>query len=120
MPNNPFENIFSKVKSGTKTAAVQMARAGKIAKLKVEIASQKADRERLIKTIGTKIYSIYCKEQRLVEQVMTDEVTSELSQVQRIEAYMKELEQQVSQLQLEMRNADGNIIDATEVKESDQ
>ena len=92
-----FGNLFDKLKSQTKQAADQMKMAGRIAGLKVERSTQKAERERLLKEIGSKTFSIFAKEQGLDLKVLEEEVINELRHIERIDKRMEEIEVEIEQ-----------------------
>lgn len=114
---SPFGNIFDKVKSGAKQTAEQMGRAAKIAKLNVELNTQKGERDRHLKTIGSKVFAIYSKDKNLDAATVTEEVTNELNQIERIDKRTEELQGEIAALQAEFRSADG-VVDASEVKDT--
>jgi hypothetical protein len=114
------ESFFDKVKQNTSKAAAQMHLATKIAKLKVEIATQKSERERHLKTIGEKTYGIFARDKKLEGASVETEIANELSLIDRIDSHMKDLEDEIANLQSQFRNAEGTniVVDATEVKET--
>lgn len=116
-----FGNIFDKLKSSTKQAADQMKLAGRIAGLKVERTTQKAERERLLKEIGSKTFSIYSKSKSLDAPTLEEEIINELNHIERIDKRMVEIEEEIAQLQSEIMHTDGKeVVDADEVQESDE
>jgi hypothetical protein len=115
-----FGNIFDKLKSSTKQAADQMKLAGRIAGLKVERSTQKAERERLLKEIGSKTFSIYSKTKSLDSATLEEEIINELNHIDRIDKRMVEIEEEIAQLQSEILHTEGKeVVDADEVQESD-
>lgn len=114
-----FGNLFDKFKSSTKQAADQMKVAGKIAGLKVERSTQKAERERLLKEIGSKTFSIFSKTKSLDSQTLEEEIINELRHIERIDKRMLEIEDEISALQKELMNIGGKeIVEAEEVAEA--
>ncbi len=116
-------SFFDKVKQNTSKAAQQMNLATRIAKLKVEIATQKSERERHLKTIGEKTYGIFSRDKRLDGASVETETANELSLIERIDSHINELTKQISDLQSEFRSSDNKdniVVDATEVKETDE
>lgn len=115
-----FGNFFDQIKSGAKSTASQMGKAAKIAKLRVELATQKTERERHLKTIGTKVYAIYQKDKNLDVETVTNEVKNELNLIERIDKRTVEIQDEISTLQAEMRNegssdvVDAEVADATD------
>lgn len=116
-----MSSFFDKVKQNTNKAAHQMGLATKIAKLKVEIATQKSERERHLKTIGEKTYGIFSRDKELQTDSVKTEIANELSLIERIDAHIKELNDEIAQLRTEMGATEGkpDIVDADEVKETD-
>lgn len=116
-----FGNLFDKFKSSTKQAADQMKTAGKIAGLKVERSTQKAERERLLKEIGSKTYSIFNKSKNLDSQTLEEEIINELRHIERIDQRLDEIEEEISILQKELLHTGGkDVVDADEVQEADE
>lgn len=113
-----FGNFFDQIKSGAKSTASQMSKAAKIAKLRVELATQKTERERHLKTIGTKVYAIYQKDKNLDVEVVTTEVKNELSLIERIDNRTVDIQDEISTLQAEMRNEGGSDVVDAEVADS--
>lgn len=108
-----FGNIFDKFKSSTKQAAEQMKLAGRIAGLKVERSTQKAERERLLKEIGSKTFSIYTKTKSLDPATLEEEIINELHHIERIDKRMVEIEDEITQLQSEILHSDDkDVVDA--------
>ncbi len=122
MTSSPFGNIFDKLKSSTKQAADQMKIAGKIAGLKVERSTQKAERERLLKEIGSKTFSIFTKHKNLDSQTLEEEIINELRHIERIDKRMLEIEEEIGNLQQEILKSGGKveIVEAEDVNEDDE
>lgn len=111
-------SLFDKFKENASKAGQQMGLATRIAKLKVEIATQKSERERHLKTIGEKTYGIFARDKKLDGANVETEITNELSLIERIDMHIGELQEQIAELQAQFRNAErDNVVDATEVKE---
>lgn len=111
-------SLFDKFKENASKAGQQMGLATRIAKLKVEIATQKSERERHLKTIGEKTYGIFARDKKLDGANVETEITNELSLIERIDVHIGELQEQIAELQAQFRNAErDNVVDATEVKE---
>lgn len=116
-----FGNIFDKLKSSTKQAADQMKLAGRIAGLKVERSTQKAERERLLKEIGSKTFSIYSKTKSLDPATLEEEIINELNHIDRIDKRMVEIEEEIAQIQSEILHTEGKeVVDVDEVQEADK
>ena len=116
----PFDNLFNKVKQNTSKASQQFNLAAKIAKLRVEISTQKAERERHLKAIGEKTYAIFMREKTLDGNLVQNEVSNELNLIDRIDNHIEELHKEISHLQSEFRSpSDKDVVDAADVKETD-
>lgn len=115
----PFDNLFSKVKQNASKAGQQMNLSAKIVKLKVEISTQKAEKERHLKAIGEKTYAIFCRDKTLEGKSVQDEISTELNMVDRIDKHIEDLQKEISQLQAEFSHSEKDVVDASEVKETD-
>ncbi len=122
MTSSPFGNIFDKLKSSTKQAADQMKLAGRIAGLKVERSTQKAERERLLKEIGSKTFSVFSKNRTLDKTALEEELTNELHHIERIDKRLLEIEDEIAELQQELvkTGAKVEIVEADEVEEDSE
>jgi hypothetical protein len=114
----PFDNLFNKVKQNTSKATQQLNLAAKIAKLRVEVTTQRAERERHLKSIGEKTYAIFMRDNTLEGKVVQEEVANELNLIDRIDKHIEELQKDISHLQSEFRS-DKDVVDAAEVTETD-
>ena len=83
-----MDSFIDKVTKGTKQAANQMSLAAKIAKLNVEIATQKTEKERHVKSIGAKVYAIFAKNKQLDGKLVQEEISGELSLIERIDRHV--------------------------------
>jgi len=122
MTSSPFGNIFDKLKSSTKQAADQMKLAGRIAGLKVERSTQKAERERLLKEIGSKTFSVFSKNRTLDKTALEEELTNELHHIERIDKRLLEIEDEIAELQHELVKTGGKveIVEAEEAEEDSE
>lgn len=112
-------SFFDKFKQSTGKAGHQISLASRIAKLKVEIATQNSEKDRHLKTIGEKTYGIFARDKRLDGANVETEISNELSLIERIDSHIKDLQDEISALQAEFRNTENNVVDATDVKETD-
>ena len=115
-----MDSFINKVTKGTRQAATQMSLAAKIAKLNVEIATQKTEKERHIKSIGAKVYAIYAEKKVLDGRVLEEELSGDLNLIDRIDRHIEDLQREIAKLQAEFRNTEGkpDIVDASDVKET--
>lgn len=115
-----FGNLFDKFKTSTKGVADQMKLAGRIAGLKVERSTQKAERERLLKEIGSKTFSIYSKTKSLDQATLEEEIINEIHHIERIDKRMEEIEDEIKQVQAEIMHSEGkDVVDAEADEVSD-
>jgi hypothetical protein len=114
-------SFFDKFKEKGAQAAQKMGLMTRVAKLRVEVATQKSEKERHLKTIGEKTYGIFARDKKLEAANVEAEITNELSLIERIESHLEELESQIRELQAEIGSTDksGVVVDADDVKESD-
>lgn len=115
------DNLFNKFKEKSEKAGHQMNLAARIVKLNVEIKTQRSEKERHFKNIGGTIHAIFAKNKQLDGKVVQDEISNELSLIERIDKHIEELHQEISKLQAEFRNVGGNekdIVDASEVTDT--
>lgn len=115
-----MDSFFGKFGKGAKDTATRMTLAAKIAKLNVEVATQKSEKDRHIKSIGVKVYAIFAKNKQLDGKLIQEEISSDLNLIERIDKHIEELQQEIAQLQAEFRNLEGkdSVVDASDVKES--
>jgi hypothetical protein len=121
-----FGNLFDKLKSSTKSAAGQMKTAGRIAALRVERSTQKAERERLLKEIGSKTFSIFSKTQGLDLKTLEEEITNELRHIERIDKRLEEVNVEIETLKAELlpsaakdaADSSKDVVDAADVQEA--
>jgi hypothetical protein len=105
-------NILNKVKSATKQAADQTSRLAKIAKLKTNVLTLNAEKDRHLKTIGIRAYILFKDEKSKDGAELMDRVKDELAQIERIETKISELNVEIADLQA--GNAHVDVTDVTE------
>lgn len=115
-----FDNIINKFKTSTKQAADQMGRATKIARLKMDIMTLSGERARYFQTIGERTYSLFSEKGTLAESALTERITNELTQVERIDGRIRDLENQIADIQATVQDVNiAEVTDVTEVKQDD-
>ena len=114
----PFDNLFNKVKQNTTKAGQKLNLAAKIAKLRVEVSTQKAERDRHLRSIGEKTYAIFMRDQKLDSKLVNVEVANELNLIDRIDKHIDELQKEIKNLQSEF-TTDKDVVDAAEVTETE-
>jgi cell division protein FtsB len=107
-----FDNLINKFKDRTKQAADQMSKAAKIAKLKMDILTLVGEKTRHLQTIGQCTYAMFCDNGVIDGTNLVEETRGELSQIERIEARIRELEAQIADLQALVQQLD--VKDVTE------
>ncbi|HEY9790766.1 MAG TPA: hypothetical protein V6D22_10230 [Candidatus Obscuribacterales bacterium] len=113
-----MDSLFGKLTKGAKDTGAKVSLAAKIAKLNVEIATQKSEKDRHIKNIGVKVYAIFAKNKQLDGKLIQEEIASELNMIERIDKHIEELQEDIARLQADFKNVEGSVVDASEVKES--
>lgn len=119
-PPSPFDKFVDKFKTGTKVAGQQAKLVGRITGLGVEKQTQKTERDRLLKEIGTKTYGVFKKSKAMDSAQLMEEIVSELNHLERIEARLEEIDVEIAQLRAEYaaRNEGKEVVDA-DVTEAD-
>jgi uncharacterized coiled-coil protein SlyX len=112
MSHSNFENIMNKVKGVTKQAAEQTGRAAKAAKLKMSAMSLASEKTGHLQTIGQRCYTLYTENQHIDGVLLQGKITEELKQIERIEAKIRELESEISDLQSSAQHVD--VTDVTD------
>jgi hypothetical protein len=112
-----FDNLFNKVKSATKHAADSTARQAKIAKLKMNLMTIQTEKSRHLQTIGIRTYEMYLRTKKLDGDGLLEQVRDELGQMSRIDAKIKELEEEIAQIQASAASVE--VSDVTDENEKD-
>lgn len=106
-----FDNFFSKVKDAAKDAADKTGKQAKIAKLKINIKTLDMEKNRHFQTIGLRTFILWTESRSL--DGLVDRVHDELTQIDRAEARVKELEEEISEIQA----GSVDVADVTEKEE---
>lgn len=101
-----FDNLFNKVKAVTKDAADKTNKAAKIAKLKMNIMTLQTEKSRHLNTIGVRAHALFVEQKNL--DGLYERVKDELSQIERTEHKIKEIEAEIAELQ-------ANTVDVSDV-----
>lgn len=91
-----FDNFFSKVKDVAKDAADKTGKQAKIAKLKINIKTLDMEKNRHFQTIGLRTFILWTESRSL--DGLVDRVHDELTQIDRAEARIKELEEEIAEI----------------------
>ncbi len=113
-PPSPFDKFVDKFKTGTKVAGQQAKLVGRITGLGVEKQTQKTERDRLLKEIGTKTYGVFKKSKAMDSAQLMEEIVSELNHLERIELRLEEIDVEIAQMRAEYaaRNEGKEVVDA--------
>jgi len=111
-----FDNIFNKFKASTKQAADQMGKATKVARLKMDILTLTGERSRHLQTVGERTYESYAEAGTLDGGTLCEKVRHEFTQIERIDGRVRDLENQIADLQA-MQGDASDVTDATDVKD---
>lgn len=114
-----FDNLISKFKQSTKQAADQMGKATKIARLKMDIMTLAGEKTRYLQTIGERTYELFTESSELDGAALKEKIRNELNQIERIEGRVRDLENQIADLQAMVQEGETapDVTDATEVKD---
>jgi hypothetical protein len=109
-----FDNFFSKVKDVAKDAADKTGKQAKIAKLKINIKTLDMEKNRHFQTIGLRTFILWTESRSL--DGLVDRVHDELTQIDRAEARIKELEEEIAEIQA----GSLDVNDVTEEEEKEE
>ncbi len=113
-----FDNLISKFKQSTKQAADQMGKATKLARLKMDIMTLTGEKTRYLQMIGERTYELFTESSDLDGSALKEKIRNELNQIERIEGRIRDLENQIADLQAMVQQGEGSdVTDATEVKD---
>jgi len=112
-----FDNLINKFKQSTKQAADQMGKATKIARLKMDIMTLAGEKTRYLQTIGERTYELFSESSDLDGSALKEKIRNELNQIERIEGRVRDLENQIADLQAMVQGEGADVTDATEVKD---
>ena len=106
-----LDNIFNRVKEATKQAADQTNRAAKAAKLKMNVMSLTAEKTQHLQTIGQRTYTLFVENSTIDGRVLQEKIQEELTQIERIDGRIRELEAEIADIQANTQHVD--ITDVT-------
>lgn len=96
MSNPSFDNIMNKVKEATRQAADQTNKAARVAKLKMTMMSLQTEKLRHFQTIGQKAFTLFSENKSIDGSLLQSKVMEELKQIERIDAKILEMENEIS------------------------
>ncbi len=113
----PFENIFDKVKSAAGKVADQTNRAAKLGKLKMNVVTLNSEKNKHLQAIGLRVYTLLEENSAIEGNVLKDKIKDEISQIERIDEKIKEIESEIADLQSHTQHVD--VDDVTDDDDSD-
>jgi hypothetical protein len=108
-----MSGFLDKVKKVGKQATDQGAKLVKIGKLKTNILTLNSEKDRHLKTIGLRAYTLFGENRKIDGVVLQEKIRDEITQIERIEGKIREHEAEVTELQ----TAAGPHVDVTDVTE---
>ncbi len=120
-----LDNLINKFKASTKQAADQMSKAARVARIKMDIMTLTGERRKELQEIGASAHELYKSAQKIDGSSLVRTVADNLSNIERIDKRVEELEGEIKDLQQQMKHTNGaeaDITDAevTEVKPKDK
>lgn len=109
-----FNHLFNKVKNVTKQAADQTGRFARVAKLKANVLSLNAEKNRQFNAIGHRTYIFFTQENGEDGKLLKDRIQDEIAQINQIDTMITELNEQVTQIQDAPFAGNADIKDITE------
>ncbi|MBX9670805.1 MAG: hypothetical protein K2X93_24605 [Candidatus Obscuribacterales bacterium] len=102
----PFESIFDKVKSAAGKVADQTNRAAKLGKLKMNVVTLNSEKNKHLQAIGLRVYTLLEENSAIDGNVLKDKIKDEISQIERIDEKIKEIDSEIAELQLHTQHVD--------------
>ncbi len=110
-----FENIFDKVKSAAGKVADETNRAAKKGKLKLNVVTLTSEKNKHLQAIGLRVYTLLEENSAIEGNVLKDKIKDEIAQIQRIDEKIKQIEEDIDDLQTHSQHVD--IDDVTDEDE---
>lgn len=114
----PFENIFDKVKSAAGKVADQTNRAAKLGKLKMNVVTLNAEKNKHLQAIGLRVYTLIEENSAIEGNVLKEKIKDEISNIERIDGKIKEIEEEIADLQTNSQHVD--VDDVTDDEEEEE
>jgi len=109
-----MSGFLDKVKKAGKQASDQGAKLVKIGKLKTNIMTLNSEKDRHMKTIGLRAYTLFGENRKIDGVVLQEKIRDEIAQIERIEEKIREHEAEIAETQ-----AAGPHVDVTDVTEEE-
>lgn len=103
---SPSENFFDKLKSAASKVADQTKQAAKIGKLKMNVVSLNSEKNKHLQTIGLRVYTLLEENNAIDGNVLKEKIKDEINQISRIDEKIKEIEEEIADLQANTQHVD--------------
>ena len=103
-------SLFDKAKNIAKQVSSQTSKAAKSSKLKLNVVSLTSEKKKHLETIGQRVCSLINQGSAIDSSILRDTVSDEMSQINRIDERIKELESEIADIQ-----ASGDSVDVKDV-----
>ncbi len=113
----PFENIFDKVKSAAGKVADQTNKAAKLGKLKMNVVTLNSEKNKHLQAIGLRVYTLLEENNAIDGNVLKDKIKDEISQIERIDEKIKQIDSEIADLQSHTQHVD--VDDVTDDDDSE-
>lgn len=114
-------NIFDKVKSAAGKVADETNRAAKKGKLKLNVVTLTSEKNKHLQTIGLRVYTLLEENSAIDGNVIKEKIKDEINQIQRIDDKIKQIEEDLEDLQSNSQHVDiDDVTDEDEEEESSE
>ena len=114
---SPFDNIFDKVKSAAGKVADQTNKAAKLGKLKMNVVTLNSEKNKHLQAIGLRVYTLLEENSAIDGNVLKEKIKEEMSSIERIDGKLKEIEEEIADLQTNSQHVD--VDDVTDDEDED-
>jgi hypothetical protein len=111
-------NIFDKVKSAAGKVADETNRAAKKGKLKLNVVTLTSEKNKHLQAIGLRVYTLLEENSAIEGNVLKEKIKDEINQIQRIDDKIKQIEEDLEDLQTNSQHVD--IDDVTDEDEEEE
>lgn len=112
-----FDNIFDKVKSAAGKVADQTNKAAKLGKLKMNVVTLNSEKNKHLQAIGLRVYTLLEENSAIDGNVLKEKIKDEMSSIERIDGKLKEIEEEIADLQTNTQHVD--VDDVTDDEDED-
>ena len=99
-------SLFDKAKNIAKQVSNQTSKAAKASKLKLNVVSLTSEKKKHLETIGQRVCSLINQGSAIDSSILRDTISDEMSQINRIEERIKELESEIADIQANSDSVD--------------